>query len=69
MVDTLALLGDLGAQQRSFAYIPLRDTEAFGLIMLASCVAQRFCPERGTMYLKRIGDLASAALARHLGAA
>jgi uncharacterized protein YigA (DUF484 family) len=67
MVDTLALLGDLGAQQRSFAYMPLRDTEAFGLIMLASGDAQRFYPEMGTMYLKRIGELASAALARHLG--
>jgi uncharacterized protein YigA (DUF484 family) len=69
MVDTLSLLGDLGAQQRSFAYMPLRDTEAFGLVMLASGDAQRFYPEMGTMYLKRIGELASAALARHLGAA
>jgi uncharacterized protein YigA (DUF484 family) len=67
MVDTLALLGDLCAQQRSFAYMPLRDTEAFGLIMLASGDAQRFYPEMGTLYLKRIGELASAALARHLG--
>ena len=69
MVDTLTLLGDLGAQQRSFAYLPLRDTEAFGLIMLASGDAQRFYPEMGTMFLKRIGELASAALARHLRAA
>lgn len=67
MVDTLALLGDAGAQQRSFAYVPLRDTETFGLIMLASGDAQRFYPEMGTMYVKRIGELASAALARHLG--
>ncbi|MGE5524573.1 MAG: DUF484 family protein [Rhodospirillaceae bacterium] len=69
MVDTLALLGDAGAQVRSFAYMPLRDTETFGLIVLASGDAQRFYPEMGTMYLKRIGELASAALARHLGSA
>lgn len=67
MVDTLALLGDAGAQVRSFAYMPLRDTETFGLIVLASGDAQRFYPEMGTMFLKRIGELASAALARHLG--
>jgi uncharacterized protein len=69
MVDTLALFGDAGVQLRSFAYVPLRDGEAFGLIVLASGEAQRFYPEMGTMYLKRIGEMASAAFARHLGAA
>ena len=67
MVDTLSLLGDAGAQLRSFAYLPLRDTDTFGLIVLASGDAQRFYPEMGTLYLKRIGEMASAALARHLG--
>lgn len=69
MVDTLALLGEAGPQLRSFAYLPLRDTETFGLIVLASGDAQRFYPEMGTLFLKRIGEMASAALARHLGAA
>lgn len=69
MVDTLALFGDAGAQLRSFAYLPLRDADPFGVIVLASGDAQRFYPEMGTMFLKRIGEMASAALARHLSAA
>lgn len=69
MVDTLALFGDAGPQLRSFAYLPLRDQEAFGLIVLASGDAQRFYPEMGTMYLKRISEMVSVALAHHLGAA
>lgn len=69
MVDTAALLGDAGTQGRSWAYMPLRDSETFGLIVLASGDAKRFYPEMGTMYLKRIGELASASLARCLGAA
>jgi Uncharacterized protein conserved in bacteria len=68
MVDTLDLFGDAGAQLRSFAYLPVRDEQVFGLIVLASGDAQRFYPEMGTMYLKRIGEMVSAALARHLGA-
>lgn len=70
MVDTLSLFGDAGAQLRSFAYMPVRDErEVFGLVVLASGDAQRFYPEMGTMYLKRIGEMVSAALVRHLGAA
>ncbi len=68
MVDTLALLGDAGAHLHSFAYIALRDTETFGLVVLASGDVQRFYPEMGTLFLKRIGEMASAALARHLAA-
>jgi len=69
MVDTLSLFGDAGAQLRSFAYMPVRDGETFGLVILASGDAQRFYPEMGMMYLKRIGEMVGAALARHLGAA
>jgi uncharacterized protein YigA (DUF484 family) len=46
--------------------MPLRDGVAFGLLALASEDAQRFYPEMGTLYLKRLGDLVSAAVARHL---
>ncbi len=69
MVDTLSVFGDAGAQLRSFAYLPLRDTEPFGVVVLASGDPQRFYPEMGTMFLKRIGEMTSAALARHLTAA
>jgi hypothetical protein len=66
MVDTGAWFGDAGAHLRSFSYLPLRDGEAFGLLALASEDPQRFYPEMGTLYLKRLGELVSSALARHL---
>jgi len=66
MVDTGGLFGEAGAHLRSFSYMPLRDTETFGLLALASEDPQRFYPEMGTLYLKRLGDLVSAAVARHL---
>jgi uncharacterized protein YigA (DUF484 family) len=66
MVDTAGLFGDGGAHLRSFAYLPLREGETFGLVALASEDAQRFYPEMGTLYLKRLGELIGAAIARHV---
>jgi uncharacterized protein YigA (DUF484 family) len=66
MVDTAGLFGDAAAHLRSFAYLPLRDGETFGLLALASEDAQRFYPEMGTLYLKRLGELIAASIARHL---
>lgn len=66
MVDTAGLFGEASAHLRSFSYLPLRDNETFGLLALASEDPQRFYPEMGTLYLKRLGDLVGAAIARHL---
>lgn len=66
MVDTGSWFGEHGPRLRSFAYVPLRNGEAFGLLALASEDPQRFYPEMGTLYLKRLGELAAAALSRHL---
>ncbi|OGA53211.1 MAG: hypothetical protein A3G24_25665 [Betaproteobacteria bacterium RIFCSPLOWO2_12_FULL_62_13] len=66
MVDTGTLFGEAGPHLRSFSYVPLRDGEAFGLLALASEDPQRFYPEMGTLYLKRLGELIGAALLRHL---
>jgi uncharacterized protein YigA (DUF484 family) len=66
MVDTAALFGEAGSHLRSFSYLPLRDSETFGLLALASEDPQRFYPEMGTLYLKRLGELVGAAVARHL---
>ncbi|HSQ02772.1 MAG TPA: DUF484 family protein [Burkholderiales bacterium] len=68
MVDSVALFGEAGPQLRSFSYLPLREREVFGLLVLASESPQRFYPEMGTVFLKRIGELTSAALWRHLEA-
>ncbi len=66
MVDTAILFGEASQHLRSFSYVPLRSGETFGLLALASEDAQRFYPEMGTVYLKRLGEMAAAALLRHL---
>lgn len=65
VADTAALLGD-GSQAGSYAYLPLRDGDVFGLIVLASDDAQRYYPGMGTLYLTRLAELISCALAAHL---
>jgi len=67
MVDTGAWFGENAAHLRSYAYVALRSDTTFGLIAMASEDAQRFYPEMGTLYLKRLGELAGAALRRNLG--
>jgi len=51
---------------RSIALIPLGSTKAFGMLALGSEDPQRFYPEMGTLYLRRIGELAAAALSSRL---
>jgi len=67
MVDTGSLFGEAATHLRSFSYVPLRNGETFGLLALASEDPQRFYPEMGTLYLKRLGELIGAAIARQLG--
>jgi uncharacterized protein len=63
---TAELFGDAASQLKSFAYIPLRATETFGLLALASEDGERFYPEMGTVYLKRIGEMVGTALLRNI---
>jgi uncharacterized protein YigA (DUF484 family) len=67
--DVTGWFGLPEATLKSFAYMPLRKTETFGLLVLASEDPQRFYPEMGTLYLKRLGDLAAGALAHRLNGA
>jgi uncharacterized protein YigA (DUF484 family) len=62
------LFGEAAEHLRSFAYIPLRASETFGLLALASEDPERFYPGMGTVFLKRIGDMAGTALLRQLDA-
>jgi uncharacterized protein YigA (DUF484 family) len=60
-------MADDPAAIRSLAMIPLRvggDSRAFGLLALGSPDPDRFHITMGTAFLARIGELASAALAR-----
>ena len=56
---------DEAATPKSFALIALRGEKVFGLLAMASDDERRFYPEMGTLYLKRIGELVSAALLRY----
>jgi uncharacterized protein YigA (DUF484 family) len=58
--------GEAAEHVRSVALVPLGDTSAFGLLALGSEDAQRFFPDMGTLYLRRIGELCAAAATARL---
>ena len=63
--EAAAWFGEAASHVRSVAYMPLRNkSECFGMLALGSEDALRFYPEMGTLYLGRLGELASAALLR-----
>jgi uncharacterized protein len=66
--EVASWFGEAATQVRSVACMPLRDSgkECFGMLALASEDTMRFYPEMGTLYLKRLGELTSAALQRYL---
>ena len=57
---------EVGAQPASYAFLPLRTALTFGLLGLASPDPQRFHKGIGTVYLTRLAELASLAIARYL---
>ena len=66
MVDTAQWFGEAADRLRSFAYIALKNGPAFGLLAMASEDAQRFYPEMGTLFLKRLGEIGAVALSGRL---
>jgi hypothetical protein len=66
IADTATWFGEEAARLRSFAYVAIKSSRTFGLLALASEDPQRFYPEMGTLYLKRLGGLTAAALLRYL---
>jgi uncharacterized protein YigA (DUF484 family) len=64
--EAAAWFGDGASHVRSVAHMALRDQDCFGMLALGSEDVLRFFPEMGTLYLKRLGDLAGAALLRFL---
>jgi hypothetical protein len=61
-----AWFGDAAERLRSIALVPLGQTAVFGLLALGSEDAQRFYPEMGTLFLRRIGELTAAGLLARL---
>ena len=65
--ETSSWFGEASKQVRSQALIALRNGGGtIGMIALGSEDAQRFYAGMGTLYLERLGEMASAALARVL---
>ena len=63
--EAAAWFGEAAAHVRSVAFVSLRDREqCFGMLVLGSEDGSRFYPEMGTLYLRRLGELASASLLR-----
>jgi len=61
-----AWFGEAAQQVRSLALVPLGQTTVIGMLALGSEDAQRFYPEMGTLYLRRIGELAAAGVSARL---
>src|SRR6185369_14720537 len=61
-----AWFGDTAEHIRSIALVPLGQTTVFGLLALGSEDAQRFYPDMGTLYLRRIGELCAAGVTARL---
>jgi hypothetical protein len=66
MFESADWFADAQPPLQSFAYVKLAGERFNGLMVLASEDAERFYPEMGTLYLQRLGDIASAAIARYL---
>lgn len=50
---------------RSLALVPLGQTRAFGLLAMGSEDPKRFNSDMGTLFLRRIGELAAATVMAH----
>ena len=69
--EALSWFGEAAGQVRSVALMPLRESlgagvpgACIGLLARGSEDPTRFYPDMGTVYLERLGELASAGLAR-----
>jgi uncharacterized protein len=58
--------GESAEHIRSLALVPLGQTTVFGLLALGSEDPQRFYAEMGTLYLRRIGELAASGVSARL---
>jgi uncharacterized protein len=62
----LPWFGEAAEHVRSLALVPLGQTAVFGLLAMGSEDPQRFYPEMGTLYLRRIGELCAAGVSARL---
>ncbi|MGE5130431.1 MAG: DUF484 family protein [Sphingomonadaceae bacterium] len=62
----LGWFGEAAEHVRSMALVPLGQSQVFGLLALGSEDPERFFPEMGTLYLRRIGELCASGVAARL---
>jgi uncharacterized protein YigA (DUF484 family) len=62
----LPWFGEATEHVRSIAVVPLGDASVFGVLALGSEDPQRFYPEMGVLYLRRIGELCAAGVSARL---
>jgi uncharacterized protein YigA (DUF484 family) len=65
MFESAQWLPASGESIGSLAYLPLRATKPFGVLMMASEDTERFAPGKGTLYLTRLSEALSMALCRY----
>jgi len=58
----LAWFGETASHLRSLALVPLGGAGVLGLLALGSEDAERFYPEMGALYLRRIGELCAVGI-------
>ncbi len=64
--ETNLWFGEHAPHLKSYAMIPLKRENVFGVLLLASENGERFYSGMGTMFLSRIGELFAAVIARDL---
>jgi uncharacterized protein YigA (DUF484 family) len=62
----LPWFGEATEHVRSIALVPLGDASVFGVLALGSEDPQRFYPEMGVLYLRRIGELCAAGVSARI---
>lgn len=66
MFETAAWFGTEAEGLRSYGYVTLRADQPIGLLALASDDAGRFRSDMGSLYVKRLGEIAGSTIARFL---
>ena len=56
----------MDSEARSFAVVPLKNSQIIGVLAMASNDERRFYPEMGTMFIERVGTLVSAAIQKYI---
>ena len=64
--ETNHWFGEHAPHLKSYALVPLRAGQTFGLLLMASENAERFYADMGTVFLTQIGDVLAHCLARRL---